>query len=523
MKAIFTTWTRGNDRSFLLAALTLATLAQAIPLRAAEATSHSPATRPLKLSDCFQLALEHNLDLKIERQNNRIDQATLYGSYGAYDPTLKVSATQSRLDAPEIFDIKKSSLADARQKIDTGLLSGGIGGKLPTGGTYDLGGNLTKWRAFGDLRNFGLGDIWRTNEYGVSSAFSLSQPLLRNLWIDQDRLHVQVSKKQLKVSEMALLSKMMSVTRDVQKAYLELGYAQRLVELYLTHHDHANRLLQEVRSRIQTGTLPPLEEKLFDFAVQTTGADLAQAQRELGDAQSALRNLVTEDLKDWMSVVPLATDPLGEIEEQFNQVESWRDAMTKRPEIRQMQLDLEKQDIVLRYSRNQLYPSLDLVASYGLSGVNPSLGTAGGDVANGDHSSYSYGVVMSVPLSNRSARGRYRANREAKEQSILRMKKLEMEVLTSVETAGRLMTASYQRLAPAQKAIELAEQVVQSEEAKIRLSQTTSFNAVEARRRLVNSQITHLRALTEYNKARAEHAFTQGEILDQNSINVDFK
>src|SRR5437762_13955855 len=47
--------------------------------------------RRLSLQDCIQLALQHNLDLQIDRYNPQISLYNLGGAYGAYDPSLFLS------------------------------------------------------------------------------------------------------------------------------------------------------------------------------------------------------------------------------------------------------------------------------------------------------------------------------------------------------------------------------------------------------------------------------------------------
>ncbi|MBM3846279.1 MAG: TolC family protein [Verrucomicrobia bacterium] len=523
MKATPQTWIRGLRR---IIRPSFASLFIVVGMaRGADSASPQAELRPLNLPDCLKLALEHNLDLQIERKNTKIVEAALYGSYGAYDPAFRLGVSQSREDVPSRLDVSKNTptLGAPHEKYDTTLLNGGIVGKLPSGGTYDIGTSYSRTKAWSDLNTFVFADFYRTNNYIGGTALNLSQPLLRNFWIDSDRLQIQVNKKQLKVTDMAVLSRIMLVVHDVLRAYADLLHVQESVAVWEDAHNHALRLLKDVKSRIQAGTLPALEERLFAFAVESLQADLDQARQMLQPAQSALRNLISSDLQDWIHAAPVAQGTLSDVEEHFNQVEAWREAMTRRPEIRQMQLDLEKRDIVLRYSRNQLYPSLDLVGSLGLSGISSSVGNAYDKVANGSHSSYSYGAVMNVPLSNRSARGALRAARETKEQALLQLKKLEMDILTGVETAGRAMVSSYKQINSRRQAIQFAQQVVESEEAKIRLAQTSSFNATEARKRLTGAKLAHLKALLDYNQARTANSYSQGKILDQQSISVDFK
>lgn len=479
----------------------------------------------MSLSDCFQLALKHNLDLKIERLSSKIAQHRLEESRGAYDPVFKASATRDYLDQPSLFDRKKEE-GDVPYQLTTDTLSGGISGKLPTGLTYDLNGALTKWKALTDLRPVGNvvnGGFRRTNEYGLSSGLFLKQPLLKDFWTDSDRMRIQVSRKNLQISENNLIGRMMSTVGAVQDAYFEALHAQEVLKIHRVTQESANQLLSEVRSRIQASALAPIEEKLFDYYAVNVAATVVDAERGETESEHALRRLLIEDMKDLQGESLVLTDPFFEIEEQYDQMGSWRDAMTKRPDVQQLKVEMEKQDIVLRYDRNQLFPSLDLVGSYGLTGIDPEARGAGRQVRRGVNSFYGYGVTMSIPLSNRSARHRYRATQEEKEQSLLRMKKLEIDILSEVENAGKQMSSAFRRIAPSRRAATLAEDVLRAEQSKIQLGQANSLAVVEARRRLTSAQISSLDAVLQDNKARTKLSLLEGEILERNKIEVDVK
>lgn len=516
MDTLKATCTNSRLRTLLCVCFALAALA----LPAAEAPTPQATVRKLSLSDCFHMALEHNLNLQIERHNSKIQSLQLSGSYGVYDPLLRFGARKDHLDSPDIFNPKKV-VGDIQYDLDTSVFGAGIGGKLPTGGFYDLSGNLTRWKDFSDFG--GLVPPIRTNEYGFTTLLSMTQPLLKNFWIDTDRLVIQVNKKNLKISELALLKTIMSTIANVEGAYYDAISASETLKVQRGTYEKTLKLLQDVRSRIQAGTMPAVEEKLLDYDVVSITEDVVSAERANGDAQASLRNLLTEELKDWVGTTIDASTPLPEIEEQFNQIESWRDAMTKRPEILQMQLNLEKQDIALRYDRNQLYPSLDISGTYGLNAVQPGLDSTIGRIERANHSVYGYGAILTIPLGNRTARGKYKVDQEGRKQAVLQMKQLEMQILTDVENSGRQLSATWRRIEPAKRARALAEQVLQSEESKILLQQATSFTVVEARRRLTSAQLGVLHATVDYNKARIQMTQSQGEILERNAIAVNFK
>src|SRR3569832_2264968 len=62
-------------------------------------TNTASNVRQLSLQDCIQLALQHNLDLQIDRYNPEISLFNLRGAYGAYDPAFTFSGQHDHNEA----------------------------------------------------------------------------------------------------------------------------------------------------------------------------------------------------------------------------------------------------------------------------------------------------------------------------------------------------------------------------------------------------------------------------------------
>src|SRR5947207_12844258 len=96
----------------------------------------------------------------------------------------------------------------------------------------------------------------------------------------------------------------------------------------------------------------------------------------------------------------------------FDRTESWRNAISTRPDLVQLRLELEKLGIVVRYRFNQIFPRFDLVGGYGLQGWANSSGDTFGDILNQSNPVCSYDVQFSIPLAgNRAARNGDQADR----------------------------------------------------------------------------------------------------------------
>src|SRR5579859_475096 len=89
-------------------------------------TNSTNAVRQLSLQDCIQLALQHNLDLQIDRYNPAIALFTLKGDYGAYDPSLTLSGQHDHNEAGS--QLLGGGFIIPGSVADDNAFSGGING-----------------------------------------------------------------------------------------------------------------------------------------------------------------------------------------------------------------------------------------------------------------------------------------------------------------------------------------------------------------------------------------------------------
>jgi outer membrane protein len=480
--------------------------------------------RRVSLQDCIRMALEHNLDVQIERYTPQIARLNLSGSYGAYDPVFAFSAKEDSLSMPGEIDPKRTN-PDVPYDLNTETYSSSLSGRLPTGLTYELAGSTDFLTADTQLTPslFYPTGLRHTNEYQAFAALLLKQPLLKDFWMDQPRLNIRINKKNLSIAELALRQQLINTVTKVQVAYCELIFAFEKVKVEEKALELAKQVLADNRVRLQAGKLRPLEEKQSEAQAATFEADVVAARQALADQQNALKSLLNDDFKSWPDEILEPSEPLVAVAQPFIRSESWDKAMRLRPDLAQLRLDLEKRDLLVRYNYNQLFPSLDLVGSYGGRAVRDNLGDTFGDLGNTSFPAYSYGVVLSLPLSNRTQRNNYKASQAARKQAALQQKKLEQEILVQVDNAGKLTQTTYQRVGSTHQARIYAEAALEAENVKLSAGMTTSFFVLQLQRNLTDARSSEIRALADHQKALIQLAFSEGSILEKNRLNVESK
>ncbi|PYI82933.1 MAG: hypothetical protein DME26_16090 [Verrucomicrobia bacterium] len=449
-------------------------LALPFPLEAQPVNTNGEA-RPLALNDTIRMALEHNLEIRIENYNPQIFRLTLDGSYGAYDPVFNASGGHSYDSREGGVDPQGRELPPNQSRND--FINGGLTGILPSGMNYQLSLRLSH-----SLNT--RSDSIETFSGNVG-AVTLNQPLLRDFWIDQPRMTIRVNKKNLKISEFGVAFKVMDVTRRVQQAYYELIFARENVKVQETALGLANRLVAENKKKVEVGVLAPLDEKQAESQAAISRADLVRARADLSRAENVLKSLFTDDFGSWAGVSVIPSEELNPLPPTFSVVDSWQKGTTMRPDLAQQRLDLEKRDIVLKYNYNQLFPALDLFGTYGHNGFDPS--SYGGvlrDFREGNSPSYQYGASFSVPLSNRSARNRYKQSKAEKQQAIDTLKKKEQDVLVEIDDAVKATRTSYERISATSEAAEYARIAYEAEQKRLDAGKSTPFVVLQLQRDL---------------------------------------
>jgi outer membrane protein TolC len=322
---------------------------------AAQTNTDAGASRAMSLTDCIQQALQHNFDVQIERRNPQISLYNLDAAYGGYDPTLNVSGQHDyNKSGPEGFPPSVS---------DENSFKSDIGGLSPWGMTYDFVGNIN------EQYGFSTPPPTTYDNSGGSIGVNVTQPLLRNFWIDNTRLTIRVDKNRLKYSEQGVRGQLITTITAVEDAYYELIYAQENVKVQQEALKLAQTQLDQDNQRVQIGTLAQLDVQQDQAQVAQSQANLIAAQSTLNTDQNTLKNLITDAYAQWhdMNIQPTATleAPL----ELFDLQDSWSKGMTERPDLLQARLNVEQQGIQLKFFRNQLFPELDLIGTYGYNGT----------------------------------------------------------------------------------------------------------------------------------------------------------
>jgi HAE1 family hydrophobic/amphiphilic exporter-1 len=472
---------------------------------AAQTGTNTPAGRAMSLPDCIQAALAHNLDVQIERYNPQISRYNLNAAYSGYDPAFTASGQHDYNKSGGVF-------SNGVPVSDINSFNSGIGGSLPWGLQYNFSGNVSDTHANNALPSSG----------GQIQA-SLRQPLLKNFWIDTTRLNIRVAKNQLKQSEQGLRQQIINSVTAVANAYYELIFAQENVQVQQEALQLSQTQLDQDRQRLQIGTLAVLSVQQDESQTAQDHANLIAAQSTLDTDQNALKYLLTDEYSKWHDVNIVPSETLAAPSQSFDLQASWSKGMTERPDLLQAKLNVEQEGIRLKYYRNQMFPELDLIGTYGFNGGGPQYSDTFGQYSEGNRPFYTYGAQLSVPLGSVGPRNQYKATKATLQQVVLQLKQLEQNVMVQIDNAVKVAESDYQSVEATKQARIYAQAALDAEQKTYAVGKATTFEVLQYQNSLTSARSQEIRALANYNEALANLVAQEGATFERYNISIEAK
>ncbi|MEO7270840.1 MAG: TolC family protein, partial [Vicinamibacterales bacterium] len=396
---------------------------------------------------------------------------------------------------------------------DTNQWSGGLAQNVWWGGGNYLV-NFTNSRTGSDASNTTVNPNYAS---GLQAQYT--QPLMRNFKIDNNRLNVQSNKLQQDTSELALKATTASTVAAVRNAYWELVYARQAVEAAQSSLDLASKLVGDNRSRVEIGTMAPIDVVQAQADEATRRQTLVNAQATLRNNELALKRLIVSGTDDelWRATLlpidlPTATPQNIDLEAAV------QIALSQRTDIATTRKTLELTDAQLKNLVNQTLPQLDLIGTYTLNGrggtglqrdqtgniINTTPGgyfdalTAIGKI---DAPTWNARLQFALPLGISAPRANLARQRLLRRQSEADLKNAELTIATDVTTAALAIRNSLEAMQAATAARELSVKRMEAAQSKFEVGMSNNFEVLQAQRDLADARNRELRETLNYQRA----------------------
>lgn len=453
----------------------------------------------LSLEEAINIALENNLDIRIEKYNPEIKQEAIKEAESAFDSEVNAGSSQAFNES-----------TNPNSPTSTTGIEGGIGKRFRTGGAYQVGVQMGR-SGFDDL----------DDQYSIGLELTLSHALLKNRGTDVNTTSISIARKNRDVSVSELRAKIIEIVSDIKNTYWNLIYVRGDLEAKRLSLQLAYDLVRINEAQVKVGTLAPIEVLQAQTTAASREVDIISAEKTVQDVEDELKRLlgISEDDPVWRAAI-IPTDVPISAKQPVSLEESIQLALGNREELQQLQKSIEIQELSVSALENQLLPDLNIQGSVELTGADDSFGGSFGNLPDFDTYSFGVGASFSYPLGNNAAKSSLKKAELEMDKTRLSIQNLEQLIITQIKQAVRGVETSYKLVEATKIARELAEQQLDAEQKKFNEGLSTNFQVLSYQESLASAQSRETQAISGYNQALVGLDQVTGVTLNRHNIEV---
>ena len=523
--------------------------------------------KPLGLREAIALALENNKDIEVTRQNVKIAEFDLTAARGAYEPRFSGQTYYEHTKTPVFSFFAGGPNFSLEQSNVVG--NGGLNGLVKHGG-----GNFSV--TYNNTRNTTNNIFTSVNPtFSSSLTFAYTQPILRGRRFDQSRRTIEVAKKNLSLTDTQFRQKTIDVITNVQRAYWDLTYSLRNLQVQRDGVKDAKDQLEHNKRLVDEGQLAPIDVVAAETQVANFEQAVYDALNTVGQAENNLKNLIAPNKNDpiWtQSVTP--TDDVDLTAPSTTLPEALDAALQNRPELEINDTQKAINKIDQKFYREQTRPQVDLIASYTAAGAagtfNPNVinpignttptinqtifnvnqitaqnypalaqipllpitqtpplpdylkggyGSAVSNLFQNRYPTFRVGLQFNLPLlGDKTSHAQLGKSLVEGERLQTQREQLEQTIQVDVRNALQSLRTAEARLRAAAIARENSVKQYDSEQRKLDAGQSDVYKVLERQTALTQARSNELRAQTELNKAISDLQRATGNSLKANNV-----
>jgi outer membrane protein len=479
----------------------------------------------LTLDEAVELALRQNLGLSIQRYTRTRSRLGVDQTLGIYDLLASALAYGEDRQTPTL-----SALEASQSNLQR--LNFGVDQLFPTGGNLNLGWANSRRESNNPFATVNPG-------YNSGIEFRFTQPLLRNFGRLATERDILVAQNRSQASRQEFERQVVLVVQDVIDAYWNLVGGRQQLIVAQESLSLARELHDRNRIQVEVGTMAPLELVQSEAAIAEREEGIITAQSAVGDAEDTLRHLLNlPEGPLWGTEIRPATEATVQ-HTPIDVAAAIQTALSRRPELRNQQLDIEQARIQLEFARNQERPTLDLDVSYGFAGAGGDLiirdddtgeiinsvpggfGDAFNQVGRFDSPTWTAQVTFGFPLQNRTARAARAIADIDLQRAQAALEDARNGVITEVRGAARRVETAAKQIDAAKASRVFQERNLDAERKRYENGMSTSFQITQIQEDLTQARSREVNAVINYRTALAEYQRVIGGLLEDEGVAIE--
>jgi outer membrane protein TolC len=548
-------------RSRIMAGLlaSMCALAQQSAVERVDRVGVGAAEVRLTLDGALEMALHNNLAIEVERTELESAALALKGARGAFDTVTIWQPSISDATTPTTNTL---FAPDGKLKDKAVNWNMGVRQKTPWNGvslnvSFD-NSRQTTTNAFTALNPY----------YSSRLTAAVSAPLWRGRRIDRERAEIRIRSKAAEQSQADFETRVVEVVTLAQSAYWDLAAALEDARVAEMGVQLAREQLDRTRRAIGAGTLAPVELAASGAELQRRIDNYVSAVGSVTLAENALKGLISPGREDaiWNKrVIPAETAPLDVPDTDV--VAGMSSALTKRPELRSLELRKAQTDVQKKLASDLTRPTVSLTGSYsvaglagaqaksanpigslfgaitervntlsGLQGIDPLPAASGGgippslvggygqSVANvfgGDYPTVQAGLLIEWNPRNSTAEAALAQAGLAERRLVILRRQIEQGIEAEVRNALQGLATARQRIQAAQASERAAQEKLDSEIRLFQTGESTNFLVLTRQNELIDSKRRVVTSTLLLNRAVALAQKAIGTALAAHNIRLD--
>lgn len=450
----------------------------------------------LSLDEATRLALYNNFDIQLARYDALISGAAQGKAESLYDTIL-------RGDAGYRDSQRAPTSTILGTKITTSEYNLGITKKLPSGTSLDL--DLLNARTAGNSA-FTASPV--THE--SAGQIMVTQALGRNFFGVADRGEIRAVLLRIDQAEYTSLEKIQEYLGQAQSAYWRFAQAAQALEFEREVMEQSLGLWKFNQQQMKNGLIENADLLASEASYQQHWNDWLLAGNRLKQSENHLKLLLNIS-DDHVRLNP--TDALVLPASDENPEESLKLAFTHRQDYLRQKIEIEASQIELEVTANQLWPEINLQASFARNGLGDHFRRSLWNISDQDNPEIFVGLTFSVPLENTKARAEKREADLQAARAIVALKYLERKIAVGIMDQVRLCNVLRQVAGNAQKTAQLQQEKLLDEKKRFERGRSNTDTIVRFHRDASLARQAALASLQEYIDATIELRTREGMLL----------
>lgn len=464
----------------------------------------------LSLEQAVMRSLANSMDIRVVSFDPAISREEITKAAAAFDYTFFGGINYQKLD-----NQVNTPFGGGHGDIRT--YTAGVKNLAVTGAQQQLAWTMTR-------TNLDSVPVFFNPSWTSQLQYQVEQPLLRDAGCEFNLAQMHIAQMNDKITRAQFRQKVEETVFNVISTYWLLAQARRDYDIQKQLLDATEATYTRVYER-RAIDASDVQVKQAEAAVATRKANLIRAGKNILDAQDQLARLLSDSqinvLTDY-EIIPVTAPVTTQVK--LDVADQLMAGLEHSPILEQARWAIEAAAINVMVARNQTLPKLNLVASAGPQGLQPTLDKSEDVMWGGDFLSYSAGLQLEYPIGNRAREADLRSKRFARAKAITQLQQVADQMAVAVKERIRQVNTAYEEILAQRKVSQAAREQLaaldETEKTLAKLNPEFLNLKLQAQETVSNAERSELQAIINYNTAIIELYKVNGTILELHRIKM---